>query len=147
MHIDSCASTIYLSTYRDCRATEIYHFWLHVLIDEHVGGLEVAMKQRPTVRLLVVEVPHALGDSVREAKTRACPSPCAPWHKHVEERAVLDVLEHDAELVRSLVPHGAEHTHEVRMMQRGHDLRGREREVGWRQEALLDHEKINQELD
>ena len=73
---------------------------------------------------IMMEVPHALGNAVCENKTGACPwiTICPKRSEHVEERPLLSELEHDAELVRSLVPHSAKHAHEVGMRERAHYL-------------------------
>ena len=75
---------------------------------------------------LVVEVAHAQCNAVRQAEAGAHPRPHALVFctEHLFERAALHVLEHEAELVRALVPARAEHEHEVRVLERRHDLRG-----------------------
>ena len=72
------------------------------------------------LRKLVVEVGEALGGVEREAVAQACPGP-GVLSKERLERSVGAELEHDAELVRALVPHSPPESHEVRVVERRHD--------------------------
>ena len=72
------------------------------------------------LRKLVVEVSKGFGGADREAVAHACPRPGVIFEERLE-RSVGAELEHDAELVRALVPHSPPESHEVRVVERRHD--------------------------
>jgi len=74
-------------------------------------------------RPLMVKILHALDHVVREDGVLRLPSSTALRSDNVDQRAVLDKLEHDAELVGALVPYSAMQLDEVWVVQGRHHLR------------------------
>ena len=99
---------------------------LEIVADQHVFGLEVAVKERLAARLLVVEVPEARGDAHGDLEEGLAPVVVelvrGRRHQDVLQRAPSAELEHEAELVRAVAPAPSHEADEIPVRERRHEL-------------------------